>query len=192
MASNRNLDDYVAVHTRVEKFKKDQPKGRIVTVLLGSDPEIVYRAEIYHESDEHPIATGHASASGGMGGRRKSAHEMCETAAVGRALAFAGYEVKSGIASRDEMETSEYRATEPEPAETDISLEYAKKAGAFLTGICKLTKEEFENFKLACEITTRPWWAIAMSAKEEGVSNNEELLQFLAGVKSNGKAEAPA
>lgn len=109
---NRGLDDYVQVHERVTKFRADHPKGRILTTILDGE-SLTVRAEIYFEGNEStiPNATAHASEDGGMAGRKSSAVEKTETAAVGRALAFCGYEIKQGIASREEMQRAQRQPT---------------------------------------------------------------------------------
>lgn len=110
---NRALEDYVGVHTRIEQFRAAHPAGRILTSIISTDP-LTFRAEVYFTDSDVPNATGHASEEGGMGNRAKSACEKTETAAVGRALAFCGYEVKAGIASREEVERAEQQpATKP-------------------------------------------------------------------------------
>lgn len=121
----RGLDDYVGVHTRVEKFRAENPKARLVTQILEREP-LTVRAEVYLEGNETgiPNAVGHADEGGGMGNRGRSALEMTETAAVGRALAFLGYEVKEGIASREEMQ----KAQRPAPAEAPRQVKTAPGA----------------------------------------------------------------
>lgn len=111
-ASRRGLEDYVGVHVRVEKFRADHPSAHLVTAIIKDDP-LTIRCEVYLDGNTSsiPNSTGMADAAGGMGNRGRSALEMTETAAVGRALAFLGYEVKEGIASREEME----RAGAPQP-----------------------------------------------------------------------------
>jgi len=111
---NRQLEDYIPVHTRVEKFRAEHPAGRILTSIVSRDP-LTFRAEVYFDATDVPCATGHADEEGGMGLRAKSAMEKTETAAVGRALAFAGYEIKEGLASREEMEKA-VSATQPAKA----------------------------------------------------------------------------
>ena len=100
---NNNLKDYVPVSVRLAQFRADHPFGRVITVMTATEP-ITFRAEVYRESDESPLATGHASENGGMGNNRDDSIEKVETASVGRALAFLGYEIKNGIASREEMD----------------------------------------------------------------------------------------
>lgn len=125
MATNsRGLDDYVSVHTRIEKFRVEHPAGRILTSILDGDP-LTVRAEVYFNGSEVPNATAHASEEGGMAGRKSSALEKTETAAVGRALAFCGYEVKEGIAIREEMQKA---ARTPEMPDSDRELDAAIRA----------------------------------------------------------------
>lgn len=114
---NRSLDSYVGVHTRVEKFRADHPAARLVTNIVEGRDSLTVRAEVWLEGNDSgvPNSTGHASEEGGMGNRSQSVVEKVETAAVGRCLAFLGYEVKEGIASREEVQRAE-RATSPAPS----------------------------------------------------------------------------
>lgn len=112
---NKGLDDYVPVHTRIEQFRAQHPAGRILTTILEGEP-LTVRAEVYFDGSDVPNATAHASEEGGMAGRKSSALEKTETAAVGRALAFCGYEVKEGIASREEVQKARQEDTRPPKA----------------------------------------------------------------------------
>lgn len=107
--ANFNLNDYVPVSERITKFYGDFPNGRINTELVSYDAdlgEVLFKAFIYREKDDaEPSATGYASESksGGNFVNKTSLIENCESSAVGRALAMLGYEIKRGIASREEM-----------------------------------------------------------------------------------------
>lgn len=106
--ANFNLDNYVPVNERLEKFYADHPNGRVITNILEHDHNtgfVLFQAMIYRDCDcEHPAATGHAYEVAGQGHVNKTSHiENCETSAVGRALAMLGYEIQRGIASREEM-----------------------------------------------------------------------------------------
>jgi hypothetical protein len=103
-----NIDEYVTVHERVEKFYAKYPEGRITTTILEHNAEtgfILMRADVYRESDDaQPAATGHAYEMRSAGHVQQGSYvEVCETSSVGRALALLGFEVKRGIASREEM-----------------------------------------------------------------------------------------
>ena len=101
-----NLEDYETVEERLTKFWKEHPDGRINTTLLEANTtRFIVRAEIFRtEVDPQPWATGIAEETvQGRGVNATSALENCETSAIGRALANAGYATKGKRASREEM-----------------------------------------------------------------------------------------
>jgi hypothetical protein len=101
-----NLDDYETVEERLIKFWKDHPDGRIDTRLVeASASRFIVQAYIYRtEADQHPWASGLAEETvSGRGVNATSALENCETSALGRALASAGYATKGKRPSREEM-----------------------------------------------------------------------------------------
>jgi hypothetical protein len=101
-----NLDDYETVEERLVKFWKDHADGQIHTRLLeNSASRFIVEASIYRtEADARPWTTGLAEETvQGRGVNATSALENCETSAIGRALANAGYATKGKRASREEM-----------------------------------------------------------------------------------------
>ena len=101
-----NLEDYETVEERLIKFWKDHPDGQIHTKLLDqSAGRFIVEASIYRtEADARPWTTGLAEETiQGRGVNATSALENCETSAIGRALATAGYATKGKRASREEM-----------------------------------------------------------------------------------------
>jgi hypothetical protein len=101
-----NLDDYETVEERLIKYWKDHPDGQIHTKLLDSTASrFIVEASIYRtEADSRPWTTGLAEETvQGRGVNATSALENCETSAIGRALANAGYATKGKRASREEM-----------------------------------------------------------------------------------------
>lgn len=118
------MQDYVTVAERIEKFYERYPEGRIVTTIVEHDAErgfILMRAEVYrHPDDAAPSASGHAYEYRDAGYVQKTSYiEVGETSAVGRALALCGFEVKRGIASREEMEKASRMAQSVRPPERD-------------------------------------------------------------------------
>jgi hypothetical protein len=110
--ANDRFKDYIPVAERVELFYADYPEGRINTAIMEHDAErgfILMRAEVYRQKDDAlPSSTGHAYEVRGEGHVNKTSYiENCETGAVGRAIALLGYEVKRGIASREEMQKAD-------------------------------------------------------------------------------------
>ena len=101
-----NLEDYETVEERLVKFWKDHPDGRIDTRLVeASATRFIVQAYIYRtEADQHPWSSGLAEETvQGRGVNATSALENCETSAIGRALASAGYATKGKRPSREEM-----------------------------------------------------------------------------------------
>jgi hypothetical protein len=87
-----NLDDYEPVSARQARWLADHPNGRTITHMIsapGADICVI-RAELW--LDDICIATGYAEEVRGAGNVNRTSHvENCETSAVGRALANAGY-----------------------------------------------------------------------------------------------------
>ena len=101
-----NLEDYETVEERLVKFWKDNPDGRVDTKLLDfNGGRYIVQAYIYRTfADSAPWSSGLAEETvAGRGVNATSALENCETSAIGRALASAGYATKGKRPSREEM-----------------------------------------------------------------------------------------
>lgn len=101
-----NLDEYETVEERLIKYWKDNPNGRLFTEVIEiTASRFIVRAFVYRNHDDpQPWATGLAEETvQGRGVNSTSALENCETSAIGRALANAGYATKGKRASREEM-----------------------------------------------------------------------------------------
>jgi hypothetical protein len=108
-----NLADYETVEERIKRFYGDWPDGRILTEN-ETIPEYrvekiwVVRALVFLNGEDLerncPKASGLAYEVDSLSGpQQSSALEVCETSAIGRALANAGYSGNKR-ASREEME----------------------------------------------------------------------------------------
>ena len=109
-----NLEDYETVEERLVKFWKEHPDGRIYTTIIEHTLQrFIVQAAIYRtEVDANPWTTGYAEETVSTRGvNSTSALENCETSAIGRALANAGYASKGKRPSREEM--AKVKATEP-------------------------------------------------------------------------------
>jgi hypothetical protein len=117
-----NLADYETVEVRLEKFIKEYPDFRIATELevVERDRYIVKAYLFKTTSDSLSWATGYAEEKiTDRGVNSTSALENCETSAIGRALANAGYAAKGKRSSREEM--SKVVAQKPvKPAVQDL------------------------------------------------------------------------
>ena len=101
-----NLDDYETVEVRLEKFIKDFPDFRVETELVSfQNDRYIVKAWLYRTfADSTPFSSGLAEETiSSRGVNATSALENCETSAIGRALANAGYASKGKRASREEM-----------------------------------------------------------------------------------------
>jgi hypothetical protein len=144
-----NLDDYEPVAARHTRWLADHPTGRTITHMIsapGADICVI-RAELWLE--DICVATGYAEEVRGAGNVNRTSHvENCETSAVGRALANAGY-AGSDVnkrPSREEMSKvqrmttgtdkrlPEVRITQPDGVASEKQINYIKsllRAGEF-------------------------------------------------------------
>jgi len=108
-----NLDDYEPVEKRLgykkdaTSFWEDNPDGRIETELLeASKDRFIVMARLYRtEADAKAWTSGIAEETVAQRGvNQTSALENCETSAIGRALANAGYATKGKRPSLQEMQ----------------------------------------------------------------------------------------
>lgn len=100
------LADYITVNERIIEFYKKYPDGRILTDIVSwENGIIIMKSTVYRNfEDEKALAVGHAYEKEDASFINKtSALENCETSAVGRALALAGFEIKKSIASKEEV-----------------------------------------------------------------------------------------
>jgi hypothetical protein len=101
-----NLQDYETVETRLEKWHRQYPDSRVETELIeASNTRFIVFCKLFKtEADAKPCATGLAFETiTEKGVNSTSALENCETSAIGRALANAGFAAKGKRASREEM-----------------------------------------------------------------------------------------
>jgi len=101
-----NLADYETVESRLVKFWKENPDGRIETELIEANANrFIIMARIFRtEADKQYWCSGHAyEIITDRGVNSTSALENCETSAIGRALANAGFATHGKRPSREEM-----------------------------------------------------------------------------------------
>jgi len=110
MAGRFNPEDYEPVEDRIRAFWEKYPDGCISTSLLHHDEkQFIVEARIYANAERMDarrlLAVGLAEETVGSSPvNRTNALENCETSAIGRALANAGFAAKGKRPSREEME----------------------------------------------------------------------------------------
>jgi hypothetical protein len=177
-----NLDDYEPVALRLDRWLKQNPKGIVKTDLLsqpGADV-CVFRAELW--LDGQCISVGHAEEIRGSNMINKSSSmEVCETSAIGRALANAGMAGSDMTKrpSREEMGKSQrYSAPKTHLAQPTSSMADAngvKVKGvqhgpipdwlvleAFQAGVT----EVYDNRADVLDNPKRPWFKATTGGKE--------------------------
>jgi hypothetical protein len=185
-----NLEDYETVEDRLTKFWKDYPDGRISTQIIEHTLQrFIIQAAIYRtEVDAQPWATGFAEETVSTRGvNSTSALENCETSAIGRALANAGYASKGKRPSREEM--VKVKAAEPKPfaekladkitmpIEDDVWSTKAVSPSPSASEAVALVQDVLGGAKIDEDIPTCQHGTMAFS---EGVSkkNNKPWAQF--------------
>ena len=141
MPVNIHGKEYVTVAERLEKAKKDLLS--VNTEVLLNDP-VVIKATIVTSKGTF---TGISAANASKQIEKESPYEVAETSAVGRALAFAGYETTLGIASAEEMMKIEKPITKiisnsvSNSEKLQVTCEVCKSLMIHKTGINKDGKE---------------------------------------------------
>ena len=179
-----NLQDYETVESRLEKWWKDYPDGRVSTKIeQATDTRYIVSAELFKtEADAKACATGLASESiSDRGVNSTSALENCETSAIGRALANAGYAAKGKRASREEMtkvvqlqavpQSFTVDRTEPLPISNEDWVKAANvpapkappeccaKGNTLRTGLSKTTQKPYYGYVCLDNIKDHAVWA---------------------------------
>jgi hypothetical protein len=112
-----DLSQYQPVEERLREFWNRYPSGRITTTLIHHEEgDYIVQAHIYRGDelrDTPPVSTGlaHDSFDQLPPNMRQSALEVCETSAIGRALANMGFAPKGARPSREEMHKASAAST---------------------------------------------------------------------------------
>lgn len=97
--------DYVMVKDRVSAFRREFPGWSIVTRIVDINEDNAVMSAIIQDPDGEIKATGHARESRDDSPVNKSGAwlEVCETSAIGRALACLGIGIDDSFGSADEV-----------------------------------------------------------------------------------------
>lgn len=147
--------DYMIVAGRLLWFRDDMPNGSIITSpILAGNQVVGIKAEIV-DSDNVVLASGLATVRAGQGTSWQGRElEKAETAAIGRALAHAGYGTQFAL---EDMSEGDYLADSPiqaQQAQKEVSHKQAiineererLKAWALTKPIVEVYKIERESY----------------------------------------------
>lgn len=154
---------YAEVNQRIKAFRMVYPNGTIATELLSNENGVcVFKASVYdNDEDTLLLGTGHAYEKESSSFINKTSYiENCETSAVGRALAMAGFGIDTSIASAEEVNNAISQQSKDEvlkgaKAKTEVlkilnskSQEYVKNVLDHykITAIKEITVEIAEDF----------------------------------------------
>ena len=100
---------YAKVDTRVKEFRKDFPFFSIETEIVEITDDVCICKTVIKNEEGRIIATGYAREVKDKNVRNQTSYlEICETSAVGRALAFFGY-CGDGIATTEDIERAKHK-----------------------------------------------------------------------------------
>ena len=119
MPVNIHGKQYAQVHERVQAFHADHQNGAITTEMLRmGDGECVFRAVVVPDVEKpESCFTGHAHELQNASQINKTSYvENCETSAIGRALASAGYGTDAAFASANEVQQAIGQQAKPPKA----------------------------------------------------------------------------
>ena len=118
MTQNNNFAaDYIPVNERIQAFHEKYPEGSLQSEILTlNDHEVLIRAQAYRTPDDPRPGIGHARETipGSTSFTKGSEVENAETSAWGRAIAALGFEVKSGIATAEDVRNAQARQNGPQ------------------------------------------------------------------------------
>ena len=170
--ANLKEADYSKISSRVKAFCSTFETAQILTEIVKDElGHVIFKA---HAVVDGTIkGTGHAHEVEGSNNINNTSHyEVCETIAVGRALAFIGYSEVDSLASYEEIENSKLQ-------ETQVALhkETLKVAANYLSVIFKKAIEERNEEKIAeCQRDMRFNDALRQAVNETLNDEHKDIL----------------
>ena len=169
-----NINDYETVEVRLGRYISDYPDFMVHTELLEStEKRFIVLAKIYRTCvDSQPFATGLAYETiTDRGVNQTSALENCETSAIGRALANAGYAAKGKRPSQSEMAKVIAAETTPKTFKEKLESRTYGAAGSRSATVEDVLRQSFVEDKKEPEPVA---WSIGEAIDAIGSSTPKE------------------
>jgi hypothetical protein len=169
-----NINDYETVEVRLGRFIDNYPDFMVHTELLeNSEKRFIVLAKIYRTCvDSQPFATGLAYETiTDRGVNQTSALENCETSAIGRALANAGYAAKGKRPSQSEMAKVIAAETPPKTFKEKLESRTYGAAGSRSATVEDVLRQSFAEDKKEPEPVA---WSISDAIDAIGSSTPKE------------------
>ena len=178
-----NPDDYELVEVRLERFWKDNPDGKIKTKLIESSENgqmVICHAEVYeHKEDTEPKATGIAQEyqDDKSFANRTSWMEVCETSAIGRALANWKYQgSKKARPSQEEMSKVAKQPPTKKAEQLETGKQTSKITESALKSLVLAYCNDDKNFARECYSTTMKRFTISNKVTNDVSTWDETLI----------------
>jgi hypothetical protein len=134
--------DYSKISARVKAFSSTYETAQILTEIVKDElGHVIFKA---HAVVDGTIkGTGHAHEVEGSNNISNTSHyEVCETIAVGRALAFIGYSEVDSLASYEEIENSKLQESQVALHKETLSVAAAYLSSAFKNAVEERNEEQ--------------------------------------------------
>ena len=178
-----NPDDYELVEVRLERFWKDNPDGKIKTKLIESSENgqmVICHAEVYeHKEDTEPKATGIAQEyqDDKSFANRTSWMEVCETSAIGRALANWKYQgSKKARPSQEEMSKVAKQPPTKKAEQLETGKQTSKITESALKSLVLAYCNDDKNFARECYSTTMKRFTISNKVTNDVSTWDDTLI----------------
>lgn len=178
-----NPDDYELVEVRLERFWKDNPDGKIKTKLIESSENgqmVICHAEVYeHKEDTEPKATGIAQEyqDDKSFANRTSWMEVCETSAIGRALANWKYQgSKKARPSQEEMSKVAKQPPTKKAEQPETGKQTSKITESALKSLVLAYCNDDKNFARECYSTTMKRFTISNKVTNDVSTWDDTLI----------------
>ena len=181
--------DYSKISSRVKAFSSTYETAQILTEIVKDElGHIIFKAHAVVDGTIR--GTGHAHQVEGSNNTNNSSHyEVCETIAVGRALAFIGYSETDSLASYEEIENSKLQESQVALHKETLEVATTYMSLAFKNAVDERNEEKIANCQKDMRGNDPLRSAVGATLSEE---QKEFLIERQKQMTANRKAKSEA